>query len=69
MPEHFYEPSHGGRPPKYPVRHLAVGESAYFTDTTHRKVANSLRQLRPMAFAFKTVMKGGLVQIKVTRTA
>ena len=68
MPDHFIEETpKAGRPALYEVRHLQIGESAYFPGANVRNVGNSVRHRKPMHFCIKTVMKGGIAQVKVTR--
>jgi len=70
MPAHFFdENAKRGRPCKYEVRHLAVGESAYFPEADSRKVGNAVRNKKPMRFRCRRIWKDGLPQIKVTRIA
>lgn len=67
-PDHFHDlPEPKGRKPKYRVRHLAVGQTAYFPGVTGKRVGDSIRQCAPMKFECKTVVKRGIKQAKITR--
>lgn len=69
-PEHFFDtPAPKGRPPKYPVRNLAVGETTYFPGVSAYRVAASIRQHKPLKFECTTIVKAGMVHAKVTRIA
>jgi hypothetical protein len=58
-----------GRPPKYPLRSLAVGESVFIPGTTHRKINQVRPCYRPMKFKCRSVVSGGIPGVRVWRIA
>jgi hypothetical protein len=70
-PDHFFDdlPAPRGRPIKYRVKHLKVGQSVFFPGVPARKLRSSIRRYRPMKFETRTIRKGGIMQTKVRRIA
>jgi hypothetical protein len=70
-PAHFFDdsPAPRGRPIKYRVKHLKVGQSVFFPGVPARKLRASIRRYRPMKFETRTVIKGGVKHTKVSRIA
>ncbi len=68
-PEHFFDdsPAPRGRPIKYRVKHLKVGQSVFFPGVPARKLRAAIRRYRPMKFETRTLRKGGIEQTKLTR--
>jgi hypothetical protein len=64
---HFAPPL--GRPVKYPIGFLAVGESIFLPGVTHRQINNCRPPHRPKKFKVRTVVRGGLIGVRVWRTA
>lgn len=58
-----------GPPPRYPVRHLAIGESAFFAGISANKIGNAVRHHKDMKFRCKTVVRGGVEGARVWRIA
>lgn len=67
--EHYPDNRGPGHPPKYPVRHMAVGDSIVFTDVDTEKVGNSVRHYKTMKFRCRTIISGGAPSCRVTRIA
>lgn len=64
-------PDHRGRghPLKYPVKHMAVGDSVVFTGVNAQKVGNAVRHYKLLTFRCRTVIAGGVPSCRVTRVA
>lgn len=58
----------GGRPPKYPLRTLAVGESVFLPGVTQKKINKVRKVYVPMKFTCRAVVKNGEHGIRVWRT-
>lgn len=62
-----------GRPPKYPLRSLKVGESTFLPGAIRQNVNKAICNLRvqtpitPIKFRCRTVCKGGITGVRVTR--
>lgn len=56
-----------GRPAKYPLRKLAVGESILIVGTTQVKINKVRKVYAPMKFRCRTVMAGGVKSCRVER--
>lgn len=56
-----------GRPEKYPVKRLAVGQCIYVENGDVTRVGNAVRHRKPMRFLCKTVVKHGTKLVKVVR--
>ena len=51
----------GGRPPKYPLRSLAVGESVFLPGVTEKKINKVRKVYEPMKFRVKTFANGARI--------
>jgi hypothetical protein len=58
-----------GRPVKYPIGTLAVGESMFFAGVTHRLINNVRPVHRPKRFKVRTVVRAGVQGVRVWRIA
>lgn len=56
-----------GRPVKYPIGFLNVGESLFFPGVTHRHINSVRRVHRPRKFRVRTVIESGLKGVRVWR--
>lgn len=56
-----------GRPPKYPWRRMAVGDTVLISDRTRESVKGCVFHLKPMRFKFKQVALRGEISTRVTR--
>lgn len=56
-----------GRPVKYPLGILDVGESLFLSGVTHRLINNVRRIHRPKRFKVRTLVKGGIQGVRVWR--
>lgn len=56
-----------GRPAKYPLASLSVGETVFLPDTETRLVGKAAQTRRPMQFKCKAVVKGGVKGVRVRR--
>lgn len=57
------------RPPKYPLRTMAVGETFFAPGRTPSHICWCARVLRPRKFASRTVVIKGVVGVRVRRIA
>lgn len=58
-----------GRPPKYPVKALRVGESMFFPEAKTDLVGKAARNHKPLRFKCRTVVSGGIKGTRVWRIA
>lgn len=58
-----------GRPPKYPVKTLAVGETMFFAGVSSKKIGKCVRKHKPLRFKCRSVVKGGIQGVRVERIA
>lgn len=58
-----------GRPPKYPLRTLDVGESIFIPGATQKKINKVRKVYVPMKFRCRTLVKGGMEGTRVWRIA
>lgn len=58
-----------GRPPKYPLRELAIGESVFFPGSETELVGKRARTYKPLKFKCRTVVSGGIKGTRVWRIA
>lgn len=56
-----------GRPVKYPIGYLRVGESIFFPGVTHRQINNCRPIHRPKRFKVRTKVWNGVVGVRVWR--
>lgn len=58
------------RPRKYPWREISVGESFFAPGRTPTSIGGDIRKYhRPMRFKTRTVVRKGVVGVRVTRIA
>ena len=60
---HFAPPL--GRPVKYPLHFLNVGESLFFPAVTHRQINNVRPIHRPKKFRVRSVVSSGVQGVRV----
>ena len=58
-----------GRPAKYPLRKLAVGESFFVPGIDHNEICKRTYLFKPLRFKTKAVVSGGVKGIRVWRIA
>lgn len=58
-----------GRPVKYPIGFLRVGESLFFPGVTHRLINNVRPIHRPKKFRVRSVVSRGMQGVRVWRIA
>ena len=58
-----------GRPPKYPLRTLAIGDTVFLPNTTQRKINKVRSVYAPMKFKCRDVVSGGVRGTRVWRIA
>lgn len=58
-----------GRPPKYPLRQMNVGDCILIAGTTQKKINKVRKVYAPMKFRVWTVMAGGVKSARVERIA
>ncbi len=58
-----------GRPPKYPLRQMRVGESVFLGGTTQLKINKVRKVYKPMKFKCRSVVSGGVQGVRVWRMA
>lgn len=58
-----------GRPPKYPLRQMRVGESVFLGGTTQLKINKVRKVYKPMKFRCRSVVSSGVVGVRVWRVA
>jgi hypothetical protein len=58
-----------GRPPKYPLRAMKVGETVFFPNTDADDVSKRTYQWKPMRWRARTVVSGGVKGARVWRIA
>lgn len=58
-----------GRPPKYPLRQMNLGDSILIPGVTQKKINKVRKVYAPMKFRIRTVMAGGIKSARVERIA
>lgn len=58
-----------GRPPKYPFRKMAVGESVFLPGAVATRVEKARQRAKPLRFKRRNVVSGGVHGIRVWRIA
>lgn len=58
-----------GRPPKYPLRQMNLGDSILIPGVTQKKINKVRKVYAPMKFRIRTVMTGGVKSARVERIA
>jgi len=65
-----YDDNRGpGRPPKYPLRKMAVGESVFLPDAVAIRVEKARQRVKPLRFKIRSVVSDGVRGVKVWRIA
>jgi hypothetical protein len=57
------------RPPKYPLRTIAVGESFFAPGVTPSHICWCAKNVRPRRFSCRTVVSKGVQGVRVRRIA
>lgn len=58
-----------GRPPKYPLRSLEVGESMFIPGIDNNEICKRTHYFKPLRFRTRKVVSGGVEGIRVWRIA
>lgn len=58
-----------GRPPKYPLRQLAVGESFFVPGIHVNDICKRTYAFKPLRFRSRTVVRNGVQGVRVWRIA
>lgn len=58
-----------GRPAKWPLRKMSVGESLFIPGFTANRVCKDLYYFKPLKFKTRTVVSGGVIGARVWRIA
>lgn len=62
-------PKRIGRPAKYPLREMALGETVFVPGATQSKI-NKVRSIyKPMKFRVRAVVSGGVEGVRIWRIA
>lgn len=56
-----------GRPPKYPLRKLRVGESFFVPGIDVNEICKRTYSFKPLRFKSRTVVNGGVKGVRVWR--
>lgn len=56
-----------GRPAKYPLRKLALGESIFLPGVCGSQIAKRFYNFKPLRFKARTVVSGGVTGARVWR--
>lgn len=69
MSEEYPEDRGPGRPPIYPFSRMAVGDSVLIPTPDAQKISRRVSDHAPKKFKCKSVVRGGLVAVRVERIA
>lgn len=63
------QPRRAGRPAKYPLRTLDVGDTVFIPGVTQAKINKVRKVYKPMKFKCRQVVSGGIEGTRVWRIA
>lgn len=70
MSYELHEDNRGvGRPARWPLRKLDIGESLFIPGMDANRVCKDLYYFKPLKFKTRTVVKGGVMGVRVERLA
>ena len=67
--QHYADNRGPGRPAKWPLRRMDVGESIFIPGVNANRVCKRLSNFKPLRFKTRTVVSGGVMGARVWRIA